>query len=64
MFKSGDIVTFDKFGNRQKGVLTDNGKECYGIMMYNVKILSPRGQFGWITTLGIGDIEPYIKEQN
>lgn len=51
MFKKGDHVLFETFGSEQKGEIIGNRKVFKGVPMYKIKILSPAGQLGWLTTI-------------
>lgn len=57
MFKKGDKVLFETFGNQQKGEIIGGRKIYKGIPMYKVKILSPVKQMGWLTTIREDDLQ-------
>jgi len=56
MFKTGDRVLFETFGNEQRGEIIGNRKVYKGVPMYKIKILSPPGQIGWLTTIKEEDL--------
>ena len=56
MFKVSDVVTFDRFGEPQRGEIISSRKVFRGIAMYKIKILSPAKKIGWQTMLAENDL--------